>query len=145
MTVRIVLNGRFPVVSAVSSLLIENHDFSLVRIPVIGDCVRAGKDPKVWHHSFAQFLAAHPGRVVCHGGLGADLQWLTRAGALLWDVSDRGTIEVHAAYGTDFNQTFTMPSVRALNFSVQALLQTTEDLSSSPEWRRIRRGEFATT
>lgn len=93
---RIVLTGHYAPITAVVDRFVAAHEFSLVKIPSIGDCLQQGTRPELWHSAMAAFLVAHPGHIVFVGGLSADHDWLCDRGAYALHVTDRLGFEVIA-------------------------------------------------
>ena len=95
---RIVITGNVEASCAAVEILMRTNEYSLVRIPAVGDCVRAGMRPQLWHTALSSMMHCHPGAMLFTGGQREDHEWIVQRRGLLLNISDRLAVEVSADF-----------------------------------------------
>jgi hypothetical protein len=93
-TIRTLIVADLAATAAVRELLTDSHGFSSVRIPTIGDAVKAGIDPLAWYKTAVDFVANYPGNVAFTGGTLDDVEFFAKHGVTILRVTLDGVVQV---------------------------------------------------
>jgi hypothetical protein len=120
--IRVFLSGSSSANTAVLEQLTGAYEFTLIRIPTIGESIVAGVRPELWHSAVAALMACHPGHIVFTGGARHDREWLAAQGASMLYVSDDLVLELISDI-TKSSTHFTEASDKGLNAKLATALR----------------------
>ena len=126
--------------AAVLDELVSRNLFSVVKIPDIGTCVRAGTRPELWRPTMASWLSVHPSDVAFTGGTSGDVNWLRQLGTIIWEISDSGVVyvSVKGSLEEDYVSAPSQRGIRAqVNFALGVSREMATGTSVAPVARRL--------